>query len=174
MAGSPRRLQPLTPRQRPGAVVAVVAALTLALLTPATVAAGEQPEEALSQPNPAMVRLIERRQAELRRMAGAMRVIGRFLKAEGANVADVGAAAESLRSVAAGFNRDLFPEGSATRPEIWQDWDIFTERAAELQTSAGRLATAAATGNTEAVRAAIVDVAQACSTCHELFRRKQP
>ena len=162
-------------------MVAVVAALTLALLTPATVAAGEQPEEALSQPNPAMVRLIERRQAELRRMAGAMRVIGRFLKAEGANVADVGAAAESLRSVAAGFIRDLFPVGSAigvgrcaARPEIWQDWDIFTERAAELQTSAGRLATAAATGNTEAVRAAIVDVAQACSTCHELFRRKQP
>ena len=180
MAGSPRRSQPLTPRQRFGAVAAVAAAMTLSGLTPAPVAAGER-AEAVSQPSPTVVRLIERRQAELRRMAGAMRVIGRFLKAEGANVADVGAAAESLRAVAAGFNRDLFPEGSAVgvgpsaaRPEIWQEWDLFTERTVELQASAGRLAAAAATGNTDAVRAAIVDVAQACSTCHELFRRKQP
>ncbi len=130
---------------------------------------------------PELLKVIARRQSESRRLSGAMRVIGRFLKGEGANVSDVGAAAEIIRAVGGQFNHDLFPEGtavgvgrSAARQEVWQEWDIFKERSAALQTAAGRLVTAAATGNAEAVRAPIVAVGQACGSCHELFRRRVP
>ena len=126
-------------------------------------------------------RLVEQRQQEIRRMSEAMRVIGRFLKAEGATVADVGASAQVIRVAAAELIDGLFPEGTAigvgrsgARPEIWQQWDIFKEQAKDLGAAASRLAAAAATGDPEAVRAPIGAVSRACGACHELFRRKAP
>ena len=177
MAGWPRR------SDRSSGRIGVVPALALVvgLALPATLAlpsahAGEAPEA-----SPETIRLISHRQTELRRMSAAMRVIGRFLKAEGANVADVGAAAEVIRAVSVVFTPAMFPEGSgvgagrsAARPELWQEWDIFKERATKLQAASTRLIAAAATGNAEAVKAPIQDIAQACGSCHELYRRRQP
>ncbi len=178
MAGSPRRSDSAPGRRRLVPAVALIAGLALlAAVAPSPLRAEDKPGAA----DPALIRLISHRQGELRRMGAAMRVIGRFLKSEGANVTDVGASAEIIRAVAADLAHGLFPEGtaigvgrSAARPEIWQEWDIFKERSTALQTAAARLIAAAATGNAEAVRTPIVEVAQACGTCHELFRRKQP
>ena len=183
MAGSPRRADSSSGRARPGRLRAGGAiAPTLALLAGLSAAMAWADERPVAEPpSPELIRTIAHRQGELRRLGAAMRVIGRFLKAEGANVADVGASAEVIRAIAGEFSHELFPEGtaigvgrSAARPEIWQEWDIFKERATALQGAAGRLVAAAAAGNAEAVRAPIVAVAQACGACHELFRRKQP
>ena len=156
---------------------ALVGLALLAGLAPSPLRAGDKPATV----SPDLVRLVGYRQTELRRMGAAMRVIGRFLKSEGANVADVGASAEVIRAVTTELTPALFPEGSAigvglsaARPEIWQEWDIFKERATALQTAAVRLSAAAATGNAEAVRGPILEVAQACGACHQLFRRKLP
>jgi len=182
MAGSPRRSRS---SGRAGAAATMAAVAGLALLAasaPSPLRAEGKPVVAASEAvRPDLVRLISRRQTELRRMGAAMRVVGRFLKAEGANIADVGASAEVIRAVAAELTPDLFPEGtaigvglSAARPEIWRDWDIFKERATALRTAAARLTAAATTGSAEAVRGPILEVAQACGACHELFRRKLP
>ena len=188
MAGSQRRSDTAPVPSRPGIPRAAALAVALGLV----VLAGPSPRPALAEgkagavsaepERPNLIRTISRRQGELRRMGAAMRVIGRFLKSEGANVTDVGASAEIIQAIAAELPaRDLFPEGtaigvgrSAARPEIWQEWDIFRERASALQSAAARLAAAATTGNAEAVRAPILAVAQACGACHELFRRRLP
>jgi cytochrome c556 len=127
------------------------------------------------------VQVVMHRQAEMNRMATAMRVMGRFLKNEGATVAEVAASAATIRAVAVGITGELFPEGtgigvgeSAARPEIWQQWDVFSQDAAALTATAGRLATVAASGDAGAVRAPIVAVVRACGTCHEFFRQKKP
>jgi len=127
------------------------------------------------------LRSVEYRQQEIRKMASAMRVISRFLKDEGASVADVGASAETIHTIALELVRGLFPEGTAigvgrsgARPEIWQQWDLFKEQATNLAVAAGRLTAAAAGGDAEAVRGPIRAVGQACAACHELFRQKVP
>ena len=184
MAGSPRRADSSSGRAHPnrlraGGAIAAMLALLAGLSVP--MARAEERAAVAEPPSPELIRTIAHRQGELRRLGAAMRVIGRFLKAEGANVADVGASAEVIRAIAGEFTHELFPEGtaigvgrSAARREIWQEWDIFKERATALQGAAGRLVVAAAAGNAEAVRAPILAVAQACGACHELFRRKLP
>ena len=183
MAGSPRRSDRASGRARLGVTMTALAGLALsAALAPAPLRA-EEPA-ATAEPGtvrPETVRLISHRQGELRRMGAAMRVIGRFLKSEGANVTDVGASAEVIRAIAGEFTTAMFPEGtaigvgrSAARPEIWQEWDIFKERATALQGAAARLVSAAATGHADAVREPILAVGQACGACHELYRRKLP
>ena len=168
-------------------IVAVAVALGwLADPVPHPVLAGESPvATAPAAVNPSdadsKVAMVERRQREIRRMSAAMRVIGLFLKGGGATVADVGASAETIRVIAAAMTPALFPEGTAVgvgrsgaRPEVWQQWDIFRERASTLASAAGRLAAAAKTGDPEAVRAPITAVGQACIACHEMFRLKKP
>ena len=125
--------------------------------------------------------MVAQRQADMTRMAVAMRVIGRFLKNEGATVAEVGASAVVIRSVAAKISTTLFPEGtavgvgdSAAKPEIWSQWDVFSQYAADLTAAAGRLSAVAGSGNATALRAPIVAVVRSCSACHESFRRGQP
>ena len=127
------------------------------------------------------IQAVAHRQAEMNRMAKAMRVMGRFLKNEGATVGEVRAGAEAIRVVAATMMGELFPEGtaigvdeSAARPEIWQQWEVFGQYAGDLTGAAGRLAVVAASGDAEAVRAPIIAVVRACGACHELFRQKKP
>ncbi|MEI6985946.1 MAG: cytochrome c [Rhodospirillaceae bacterium] len=124
---------------------------------------------------------IEERQREIRKMSAAMLIIGRFLKNEGATVADVGTSADIIRAVAAKMVDGLFPQGtevgvgrSGARPEVWQQWDMFRERASDLIKATLQLTAAAATGKAEAVQTPIRAVGQACAACHELFRRKRP
>ncbi len=179
MAGTPRRSDRFQASASAPVMAAVLAGLTvLSCLEPHSVRAAEKARVATG---PELIREVNHRQTELRRMGVAMRVIGRFLKGEGANVGDVGASAEVIRAIAGELSHELFPEGTAigvgrstARPEIWQEWDIFRERARALETAATRLIAASATGNVEAVREPIVAVGQACGACHELFRRKLP
>jgi cytochrome c556 len=125
--------------------------------------------------------VVAQRQADMTRMAAAMRVIGRFLKNEGATVAEVGASAVVIRTVATKMTTTLFPEGtavgvgdSAAKPEIWSQWDVFSQYAADLTAAASRLSAVTGAGNPGALRAPIVVVVRSCSACHESFRQGKP
>jgi len=124
-------------------------------------------------------RAVAERQAEMDRMAEAMRVLGRFLKGEAVTAAEIAAGAGAIHRIAAGLAAGLFPEGtaigvgnSAARPEIWQEWDLFGQYATDLRAAAVRLAAVAATGDVRALREPVVAVVRACGACHELFRKK--
>lgn len=56
---------------------------------------------------------------------------------------------------------------SEAKAEIWQDWDGFSEKAAEMQKAAAQLGLV--TGEAE-FDAAFRAVGQTCSACHETYR----
>lgn len=68
----------------------------------------------------------------------------------------------------------LFPPGSlqdptAAKPEIWQNWGEFSEKAQALASEAGKL-TATPPGDGKALRAQFLAVAYACDGCHDKYR----
>ncbi|MEI8394654.1 MAG: cytochrome c [Rhodospirillaceae bacterium] len=115
-------------------------------------------------------------------MSAAMKVVGRFLKNEGATLAEVAAGAEIIRGVAGVMGTGvLFPPGSAVgvdrsaaRAEIWEHPEVFKEQARALATAAGHLAAAATAHDIATVRTRAAAVSGACAACHELFRQKLP
>lgn len=56
-------------------------------------------------------------------------------------------------------------------PEIWTEQAKFREGAEKLQAETAKLATAAKTGNLDAVKAAFGAVGQSCKACHDAYRR---
>ena len=71
------------------------------------------------------------------------------------------------------FPKDSTDKDSAAKPEIWQNWDKFVEKA-----HANRDATVAynkvvqADGSPEDVRAAFKKLTETCKGCHEDYRHK--
>jgi len=71
------------------------------------------------------------------------------------------------------FPRGTGPEaGVRTRalPEIWSDGQNFHRAGATLLVAARALDSAARSGDIAAIRAAVPQVARACSNCHDTFR----
>ncbi len=74
----------------------------------------------------------------------------------------------------AGKIPSLFPKGSyrpptEARPEIWEDWPGFLQKADELEAAARRLLRADA----ETLPAAYAALGKACRGCHEKFRAEK-
>lgn len=66
------------------------------------------------------------------------------------------------------------PSGSTeAKPEIWSDWDGFVKAAEKLEATSAALAEAAATGDKDAMGAALKEVGGACGVCHKAFRQKK-
>jgi cytochrome c556 len=70
-----------------------------------------------------------------------------------------------------------FPQGSdlqnsKAKPEVWKDQDKFKAGADKLQTEAAKLASAAKSGDLNAIKAAFGAVGQSCKACHDNFRNK--
>jgi cytochrome c556 len=70
-----------------------------------------------------------------------------------------------------------FPVGSGTgvtkaKPEIWQKWELFQERAAHVAEQSDKLAAAAAGGDPRAIRTQFMALERACAACHDQFRAK--
>jgi cytochrome c556 len=74
-----------------------------------------------------------------------------------------------------------FPRGSGVqaRPmseakaEVWSDAAGFTAAASNLRTEAGKLNTAAAGGDVDAVKAQVRPTFMACKGCHEKYRQEK-
>jgi cytochrome c556 len=72
----------------------------------------------------------------------------------------------------------LFPTGTNDKPsdaksEIWQQWDVFVDRARRLELATGQLGQIAASGDPRAIARQFAVVADACTACHDTFRAKR-
>ncbi len=122
--------------------------------------------------------LVDWRVGEMKRIGGMMGAIKRW-DGTAATLADVAAAAESLR-VAAGTIPAMFPENSGigaegvtksrALPVIWEKWDGFLTDAKALEDAAAASAAAIATGDADAITASVEGIIGTCKTCHETYR----
>jgi cytochrome c556 len=99
--------------------------------------------------------------------------------AEGEIQVDEAAFAKGARDVATlagmiteGFIPNSAVEGSEALPEIWTNWNDFTQKAADLQNAAQALADAAAQNGFEAAKDMVQGVGQGCGGCHRPYRRR--
>ena len=63
-------------------------------------------------------------------------------------------------------------EGGKAKAEIWKEQAKFKEQSETLQADAAKLATAAKTGNLDALKAAFGTTAGSCKACHDAFRSR--
>jgi cytochrome c556 len=125
---------------------------------------------ALAQQDP-----VKARQAAMKANGQALRSIDRIIRANG-DPAAVIAPANKIADIATQIP-SLFPPGSSggkteADPAIWQKFDDFSARAANLQNQARMLAAAAQTGDLAIVRAQFDKVVQGCSDCHRSYRHR--
>jgi cytochrome c556 len=122
---------------------------------------------------------IKARQAAMKANGQALKAIDRIIRADG-NPADVIAPANQIADSAAHLP-SLFPTGSgpAKNPgkteaagAIWQQFDDFSAKAANLQDQARMLAAAAQSGDLAIVRAQFDKVVQGCGDCHKSYRHR--
>lgn len=144
-------------------VVAVIGALAAgAMVAGATVA--------MAQGDPIAERKENRKQA-----GAAMRAIKGIIDAKGPTSGAVEQAAK-LKTLEAAFIK-MFPAGSdkgetKSLPVVWTDWAGFQAASKAADASFDKLATAAGSGNLEALTAAFGEAGKACGACHDKFRAK--
>jgi len=86
-------------------------------------------------------------------------------------------AADSLVAVSMIHQPPLWPEessaadldGTRAKAEIWEDWEDFTSKWADLGEAAAAMQTAAS-GGTEAIGPAMGALGGACKACHDSYR----
>ena len=66
-------------------------------------------------------------------------------------------------------------EGGKTRakPDIWSDWDGFKKAAMDMEKATADVKTAVASGDDEAIGAALGAAGDGCKGCHKKFRAKK-
>ena len=123
--------------------------------------------------------VISARQANFKEMGKAMKASFGELKQAApsgdAFKANANALASSAVKVAAGFPRGTGPESGAKTqalPAIWEKPDEFRADADKLVKAAQAYQQAAASGNMDATKAALMQVGGACKGCHDSFRAK--
>jgi cytochrome c556 len=93
------------------------------------------------------------------------------------NLASIAQRAETIGRTAERIP-ELFPPNSlnpptTAKPAIWQEWDRFRSLALQLREVSGALASAARTGDPNAVSARYRDVVRVCLSCHQDFTSTQ-
>lgn len=127
------------------------------------------------------VALVKQREQTMKTMGGGLGDIAKFVKGEGATVADVRAAAAAITEMAAKDPNTVFPQGTAigvsdsdAKPELWQNWAKAVEYWNGLKPAAARLTEAANGGDRAQIAQAMQAMSKACANCHEDFRQKKP
>ena len=128
--------------------------------------------------NARQIAAIEARQAAMKRIGGAMKILAGFAKGD---VADKGKAVEAAKTVEASGRqfRKLLPKGteagvgkSKAKAEIWTDSRAFDQQMRALITAAAATRKAAATGDPAAVGAQLGALGDTCKSCHSKFQKK--
>lgn len=118
--------------------------------------------------------VVKERQENRKQAAAAMRAIKGVVDAKGPTAGAVEQAAK-LKTLEVAFVK-LFPAGSdkdtKALPTVWSDWAGFQAASKNAETAFDKLATAAGSGNQDALAAAFADAGKACGACHEKFRAK--
>lgn len=120
---------------------------------------------------------IQYRQALMKSIGGhvgatAALLSGRIV-AEGHLKVHAAAIAGVTGDVTTYFPKDSTDEDSAAKPEIWQDWDDFSEKAHAMHDAAiAYNKVVQADAGPDDVRAAFKKLTESCKACHEDYRRK--
>lgn len=123
----------------------------------------------------AQANVIKERQENRKQAGAAMRAIKGIIDAKGPTAGAVEHAAK-LKTLSVAFVK-LFPAGSdkgetKALPVVWSDWAGFQAANTNAEAAIDKLATAAGSGNQEALAAAFADTGKACGACHDKFRAK--
>lgn len=114
---------------------------------------------------------VDARQQAMKTVAASTKILGDMAtdkapfdaaQAEAARLA----LAEAAASVPMLFQTEATNPGSEAKPEIWQNWDDFAQKAAALQ----QAATGADVSSLEATRAAMGQIGPTCRACHSDYR----
>lgn len=119
--------------------------------------------------------VIKARQDGMKSQGGALKGLGQGL-GSGASAADLKQFSAKLVDTSAQLP-GWFPKGSGpesgvktkAKAEIWSDAAGFKAAADNLKTQAGKLDTAVAGGDTDAIKAQFGAVRAACKSCHEKY-----
>jgi cytochrome c556 len=79
--------------------------------------------------------------------------------------------AESSKLIGAAFKAQISEGATDAKPDIWQDWQGFQERIAELEKTARGLESAAAGSDPAAMGPAVKALGKSCGGCHKAFRK---
>lgn len=123
---------------------------------------------------------IEAREKLMKKMGGAMKTVGGFVKSGEGSPADVKAAAKAIEEVGATDMKVVFPEGtglgvgeSAVKPALWERWSEAEAHWHDLTPAAKTLEAAADSGEKAQIAKAMQGVGKVCGGCHEDFRQKK-
>ena len=118
--------------------------------------------------------VVKERQENRKQAGAAMRAIKGIIDAKGATAGAVEQAAK-LKTLEMAFVK-MFPAGSdkdtKALPAVWTDWAGFQAASKNAEAAYDKLATAAGSGNMEALTAAFADTGKTCGACHDKFRAK--
>lgn len=124
---------------------------------------------------PAQADPIADRQAAMKKVGDAMRVVGGMMRGQRDYDAAAALAAFTAMNESASIYAGLFPEGSETggdteaAPTIWTDRAGFEAAVAKFESDTAA-AIAAAPGDMDAFRPVFGRVAANCQSCHETYR----
>ncbi len=121
--------------------------------------------------------VIKECQENRKQAAAAMRAIKGIIDAKGPTSGAVEQAAK-LKTLEVAFVK-MFPAGSdkgetetKALPVVWSDMAGFQAASKNAEAAFDKLATAAGSGNQEALAAAFADTGKACGACHDKYRAK--
>ena len=121
--------------------------------------------------------LMKERHENYGKIGDAIKVIGRALKGDSPDLAQVRRNADVIATLAPQV-KTWFPQGTGpdvgktdAKAEIWQKPDDFAAKARDLESAAAAFKTAAHGNDVAAIRAAHGNLGKSCKACHDLYRQ---
>jgi cytochrome c556 len=163
-------------------VLAVTAGIALGANSLAQAADSDQVQQGRVQlADAAQMAAVKERQELMKSIGGNAKTITDFLKESKGTAAEAGVAAAKIGELAKTIPTAFKVEASLSemdavgknrgKPEIWMNWDGFTQKAETLEQKAQALAAAFQGGDSGAIQTAFGDMGKnACGSCHDDFR----
>jgi cytochrome c556 len=124
------------------------------------------------------LRIMHERHEGMEGMGDAAKVIGRELKSDNPDLEAIRASAKKITDFAP-HAASLFPPGTGpdvgktgAKPEIWQNPQDFTAKAADFQKAAQAFGAAAQGNDLAAIKSTWADLGNTCKACHDKYRSK--
>ena len=124
--------------------------------------------------------IIKYRQGHLAAMGGHINAVFQMFSETEIPAKRMGEHARALVALTNALQEDLeamFPQGSGkgktdALPEVWEDWEAFSEAADKAKSAAADVAAALDAQDNAAFGAAMKDMGGACKGCHKKFRKE--
>jgi len=124
------------------------------------------------------LKIMHERHEGMEGLGKAAKAIGRELKSDSPNLGAIRASAKTVTRFAPKIP-SLFPPGTGpdvgktgAKPEIWQNPQDFTAKAADFQKVARAFGTAAAGSDVNAIKSSFASLGDSCKACHDKYRSK--